>query len=146
MEEQASPAVFGVFDGMVSVIGVILGLLATADTHTILAGAIGLAAASAASMGAGEYLGDVKHSWRNAGIMGFATLVGTLVPIIPFLFLPKVHAVIGASIFTIVAACWIAEKRSKYEPRSKSYLETFVILAIALCVTIVVALLTGLSG
>ena len=127
---------------MVSVIGVILGLLA-ASPRTILAGAVGLAAASGASMGAGEYLADQSRSVRNATVMMVATLAGTLVPIVPFIFLTKAWAVPSAGLAAAGAAVWIAEQRAKSESRVRSYVETFTILVGSLLVTWVSVLLIG---
>lgn len=94
-------AIFGILDGLVSVLGVILGLLATSP-HTIVRAAVGLAAASSASMGAGEYLGDANRSVGRAARMAGATLIGTLAPIVPFVLLPKGPAIVAAAALTVL--------------------------------------------
>lgn len=140
-----SEAIFGSYDGLISVIGVIVGLLSS-SRHTILAGAIGLAVASAVSMGAGEYLGDEGRNYRRAGIMAAATLIGTLVPIIPFLLFAKTTAIVGAAILALILAGWISWVRSKSEPTLRSWIETYSILAISITITFAVTVVTGVGG
>ena len=134
------PACSECFDGMVSVIGLILGLLAVASRTLIVHDAIALAVASAVSMGAGEYLSDRAGGIRLATTMAVATLVGTLAPILPFLVFSKPQAVVGAGVLMTCFAIWIAQMRSRTEPRLRSYVVTFSILAAAIGVTLLVTL------
>jgi VIT family len=84
---DAREAIFGSFDGMTSTLGVVAGLLATRATAPhIVAGAIGIAVAATIGMGAGQYLSDEKRSVRKAVVMAVATLAGSVLPALPFIF------------------------------------------------------------
>lgn len=141
----ASNAIFGLFDGLTSVIGVIVALLA-AGPHAVIAGALGLAAASSVGMAAGEFLGDGKRNLKIAGVMGLATLFGTSLPILPFVFLNGPADEIAAGILAVAACSLIAWYRSKFESTLKSWVETFGILTAVVGVTVIVTLLVGTSG
>src|SRR5215469_7926541 len=84
---DAKEAIFGSFDGMTSTLGVVAGLLATnSSAPHIVAGAIGIAVAATIGMGAGQYLSDGDRNVRKAIVMAVATLIGSVLPAIPFLF------------------------------------------------------------
>lgn len=138
-ESTTGSAIFGSFDGLTSVLGIIVALLGS-PLHVLLAGAAGLAASSAVGMGAGQYLGDADRSVRRALAMALSTIIGTIIPVVPFLFLPRVAAVVVASVLVIVFGVLVAKKRGGDR---RSYLETFGVLMLAAAVAIVVALATG---
>jgi len=141
-EKEPSPAVFGAFDGMTSVIGVIVALL-SASPSSVVKAVIGLAVASAVGMAAGEYLGDPDRSLRNAAVMGGATLVGTLLPAIPF-FLTSGHVaqVLGGLIAVGMCAV-IAAYRSHFESTVRSWVETFSIFFAVVAAVLLASALTG---
>ena len=122
-------AIFGSFDGMTSTLGVVAGLLATnATAPKILAAAIGIAVAATVGMGAGQYLSDGARNMRNALVMAVATLIGSVLPAIPFVFGDS-HASVAASIgITLLAAAIIGHYRG--------YLVTYSILIIVSVVTV----------
>jgi VIT1/CCC1 family predicted Fe2+/Mn2+ transporter len=138
--EDISQAIFGSFDGVVSVIGVIVALLA-GPTAIMVDAAIGLAAASAVGMAAGEYLGDHARSLRKAAVMGLATIVGTLCPIVPFIVLPKKSAIVVAVVIVIVISVIIS--RSREGSTLRAYAETFGVLILAAGITALVSWATG---
>lgn len=137
-----SQFLFGSFDGTVSVLGVIIGL-AAASSGKIVAAAIGLAAAAAISMGFGEFLGDNKSSILQAITMGIATLFGTLVPILPFIFLSKTPAFYLAGALTLLLGIVIGYFRDK---GWKGYIQTILMLIAAVGITIAVTLLIPGAG
>jgi VIT1/CCC1 family predicted Fe2+/Mn2+ transporter len=122
-------AIFGSFDGMTSTLGVVAGLLAThASASKIVAAAIGIAVAATVGMGAGQYLSDGARNLRNAIVMAVATLVGSAIPAVPFLFGDS-RACIAASIaVTAVAAAFIGHYRG--------YLVTYAILIVVSVLTV----------
>ena len=122
-------AIFGSFDGMTSTLGVVSGLLAThATASKILAAAIGIAVAATVGMGAGQYLSDGARNVRKAVVMAVATLVGSVIPAVPFFFGDS-RACIAASIAaTVLAAGVIGHYRG--------YLVTYSILVVVSVVTI----------
>ena len=129
---DAKEAIFGSFDGMTSTLGVVAGLLATKSSAShIVAGAIGIAVAATIGMGAGQYLSDEDRNVRKAIVMAVATLVGSVLPAIPFFFGTSLACVLASIGITLAAAAVIGHYRG--------YLVTYGIL-------IAVSLLTvGLS-
>lgn len=140
-------SIFGLFDGMVTVIGMTLGMLA-GPAHLIVAGAVGIAVANSISMAAGEWLGDATGNARAAAVMVAATLVGTLAPVVPFMALSKQPAELVAVGVCAVIGVGIAEARvwTNRESRWRSHLETFGLLALAFSATIAITLATGVGG
>ena len=121
--------IFGSFDGMTSTLGVIAGLLATgASASKILAAAIGIAVAATIGMGAGRYLSDGQRNLRLAVVMGLATLVGSVLPAIPFIFGASNACILASIAITLVAAGVIGHYRG--------YLVTYSILAVVSVVTV----------
>lgn len=138
VEEHSSEAIFGSFDGMTSALGIITGLW-SAPTSVLLAAVMGLGAAAAVGMGAGQYLGEEHPELHVAVIMGLATLLGTLLPAIPILAFGHVAGLIGCIAVSCAVTAVIAWRR-------KRWLQTFVVLALVSVATIAVSLLTGAGG
>jgi VIT1/CCC1 family predicted Fe2+/Mn2+ transporter len=124
-----STAVFGSFDGMTSAMGVILALLAT--PHALLLGALGIGIAAVIGMGLGEWQSDSSSGWKPAVAMAVASGVGTLLPVIPFIFMAGAPAVIASALIIITATAVIAKVRVS-ENRSywKAARESYTILVI----------------
>jgi VIT1/CCC1 family predicted Fe2+/Mn2+ transporter len=128
--------IFGSFDGMTSTLGVIAGLLATgASASKILAAAIGIAVAATIGMGAGQYLSDGQRNLRLAVVMGLATLVGSVLPAIPFIFGASNACILASIAITLAAAGVIGHYRG--------YLITYSILAVVSVVTVALAVLVA---
>src|SRR5208283_1327052 len=122
-------AIFGSFDGMTSTLGVVAGLLAThATAPKILAAAIGIAVAATVGMGAGQYLSDASHNVRKAVVMAVATLVGSVLPALPFIFGDSRASVLASIAITIVAAGVIGYYRG--------YVVTYTILIVVAAITV----------
>src|ERR1022692_2727201 len=90
-DEKRVEAVFGLYDGTVSVLGFVFGLvLHGAPPSTIVIGGIGGAIAAAVSMSTGEIEkseGPLKRRLPVAFSMFLATMIGSLIPVVPFFFL-----------------------------------------------------------
>ena len=128
--------IFGSFDGMTSTLGVIAGLLATgASASKILAAAIGIAVAATIGMGAGQYLSDGQRNLRLAVVMGLATLVGSVLPAIPFIFGTSKTCILASIAITLAAAGVIGHYRG--------YLITYSILAVVSVVTVTLSVLVA---
>ncbi len=122
-------AIFGSFDGMTSTLGVVAGLLATnATASKILAAAIGIAVAATVGMGAGQYLSDGDRNVRKGAVMALATLIGSVLPAIPFLFGDSDACVASSIAITLVAAGIIGHYRG--------YAVTYAILIVVAVVTV----------
>jgi VIT1/CCC1 family predicted Fe2+/Mn2+ transporter len=97
----------------------------------IVPGAIGIAVAATIGMGAGQYLSDEQRNVRKAVAMALATLIGSVLPALPFVFGSSTACVVASLAITLLAATVIGHYRG--------YVVTYTIL-------IVVAVLTvGLS-
>ena len=122
-------AIFGSFDGMTSTLGVVAGLLAThASASKIVAGAIGIAVAATVGMGAGQYLSDGRRNLRSAVVMALATLVGSVIPAVPFLFGDSRACIAASIVVTALAAAFIGHYRG--------YFVTYSILIVVSVVTV----------
>jgi VIT1/CCC1 family predicted Fe2+/Mn2+ transporter len=126
---DAKEAIFGSFDGMTSTLGVVAGLLATnSSAPHIVAGAIGIAVAATIGMGAGQYLSDGERNVRKALVMAAATLIGSVLPAIPFLFGTSTACVLASVGITLAAAAVIGHFRG--------YLVTYSILIVVSVLTV----------
>jgi VIT1/CCC1 family predicted Fe2+/Mn2+ transporter len=79
-------------------------------------------------MGAGQYLSDGQRNVRNAVVMALATLVGSVLPAIPFLFGTSTACILASLGITAVAAAVIGHYRG--------YLVTYGILIVVSALTI----------
>jgi VIT1/CCC1 family predicted Fe2+/Mn2+ transporter len=122
-------AIFGSFDGMTSTLGVVAGLLATrANASHIVAGAIGIAVAATIGMGAGQYLSDDQRKLRKAFVMALATLIGSILPAVPFFFGKSTACVVASIVITVLAAGVIGHYRG--------YVVTYAILIVVSVLTV----------
>jgi VIT1/CCC1 family predicted Fe2+/Mn2+ transporter len=78
------PAIFGLGDGCMSIVGVVLYLLG--DQRLIFPAALSGAISAALSMAGNEYLSDSDNGLWPSAVMGLATAAGGIAPAIPFLF------------------------------------------------------------
>jgi VIT1/CCC1 family predicted Fe2+/Mn2+ transporter len=126
---DAREAIFGSFDGMTSTLGVVAGLLATGSSAPhIVAGAIGIAVAATIGMGAGQYLSDDQRSLRKAVVMALATLIGSVLPAVPFAFGTSAACVAASIAITLLAAAVIGHYRG--------YVVTYTILILVSILTV----------
>lgn len=145
--EQRQEAIFGAFDGVVSVTGLIFALLVhKSPNSTIAVGGLGAAIAAAISMGAGEVeKGD--EPWRArlpVGITMFlASLVGSLIPVVPFFIFSRSVALGVGALGCLCVATWIGlEKRNGV----KGYVAAYVVLVLAAGLTLAVVSFIPQSG
>ena len=118
-------AIFGCFDGATSLVGVLAGLLATqAGPAVILAACLGLAVSSAVGMAAGDYLAGATRA--EAFVMGLATLIGSVLPALPLVFLTGWPAYALAVALLLVLGVVIAEINP--QPRRAAYTTTALTL------------------
>ena len=121
---------------MTSTLGVVAGLLAThATAPKILAAAIGISVAATIGMGAGQYLSDGDGNLRRAIVMAVATLIGSVLPALPFIFGASSASVYASLAITVVAAGVIGH----YRGRSVTYLVLVSVSAITVGLSVAVA-------
>lgn len=139
-------AVFGGFDGLVSLLGVLAGLsVAHAHPATVLAVCAGLAIASAVGMAAGDWLAGT--STRMAVVMGAATLTGSFLPALPAALIPSPAGQATTLAVVLAVGVAISEVRARATKRRlPAYLSTALILVVASGLSIGASVLFGAVG
>ena len=84
--DDLKQAVFGASDGATTSLGIATGSYFSGHASAIVAAVVGAAIAATVGMGGSEYISDPESSLRRASIMAGATLVGSVLPGIPFMF------------------------------------------------------------
>lgn len=146
MSDDKSAAILGSFDGATSLVGFLAGALAVhANAQAIMVEASALAVAAAVSMASGYWLSGKPVG--SSLIMGLATLLGSLVPAVPVIFLPGFPGVLFAAFLFVVLAAVIAEVRTGEDvSRLRSYVSTFCVVLVAGSLAAGVSLGLGVSG
>lgn len=80
----ARPAIFGLSDGLMSMLGVVLYLMG--HQALIFPAALSGGISSALSMAGGEWLSDSEHGLGASCVMGAATGLGAILPALPYAF------------------------------------------------------------
>ncbi len=124
--------ILGGQDGLVNVLGIVLGLSAAATSeHTIIIAGLAAAFSEATSMGAVAYTAaqadkvrieteGEKMFFGDAVIVGLSALVGAIIPLLPFFFLPVDVSVPISLILSAVALFTLGAKAGKSTGRSKT--------------------------
>lgn len=146
--DNLSKAIFGSFDGMTCVLGVIAAGITTGDQHALILAAIGLALAESIAMAGGTYLSEITdvHSIQHAAIIGGASLFGVLFPTFPFLFVPKPFAVAVSMALTCLLTVAIAQVRVSSLGFVRAYIQTFAIVLVAAGVSVLATLWLNGAG
>lgn len=138
--EERTEAIFGAFDGVVSTVGFVFGLLVHhSPSSAIAVGGLGGAIAASISMTTGEYESNDKAASRaklgGAVAMGVATLVGSLMPVWPFFAFSRNIALAVGSVGCVLIAAWIGhEKRKGFHGYATAFLTLFGAAALALAI------------
>lgn len=145
---QTKLAVFGAFDGVVTVLGAVFPN--TGNPHVLLLTCIGLAASGAVSMGGGELVSDSNAGWAASTAIGATTGLGTLVPAAPYLWTSGTAAVIQSMLLCVTVALgisWIKTTDDAGAPTfRRAAAHTHGILAVAVAFTLLAAWATGAVG
>jgi VIT1/CCC1 family predicted Fe2+/Mn2+ transporter len=86
---------------------------------------------------------EAYGSRRRATVMGLATLVGCVLPIMPFVFLSGAKASAGCVGVCLVVAAVISLIRARRVHPLRAALQTYGILAVAAGATVAVAVILG---
>lgn len=140
---ERAAAVFGAFDGTVSIVGFIFALLLNGSSDKLIAiGAVGGAISAMVSMGFGEFecaVGTIKARVGAAVAMAAATLAGCLIPIWGFFVLPRTAALCVAGGGALAIAGMIGQAKHK---GVQGHVEAFATLLVAIALSFgVIALL-----
>lgn len=145
--EQRQEAIFGAWDGVVSIAGFIFALLAHHSPQSAIAiGGFGGAIAAGVSMASGEFTkgsGPRGPRARTAGVMLLASLLGSLIPTWPFFLFDARVALLLAALGCVAVATWIGfEKRQGIG----GYVVVYMTLLLATSLTLGVVLLIPQSA
>jgi VIT1/CCC1 family predicted Fe2+/Mn2+ transporter len=138
------PSIFGMFDGLTSLLGVLIPLLGYVHL-LVFTTCLGLTVSSAISMGLGEYLSSDKEIPKNQRIknstyMGIFTGLGCFLPVIPFLFTGGMLA-LGLSIgIYFLCTLIVAYMKSEDIGWKSALIQTFLTSGIAIVLVILTTL------
>ena len=121
------PAVFGLSDGMMSLLGVLLYLLG--HQSLIVPAALSGALSSALSMAGGEWLSDSDSGFGASCVMGVATGVGSMLPALPFLVAKGQAAITASVVICLGIGVVVALMRPNRRP-VRALLETGAVLTV----------------
>lgn len=133
----ARPAIFGLSDGMASMLGVVLYL--TGHQSLIFPAALSGGISSALSMAGSEWLSDSENGPGASCVMGAATGLGAILPAIPYAFGTGSAAVAESLVICVLIGITVAALRP-LRGLGMALAETFGILAAIVAVVLVCGL------
>jgi VIT1/CCC1 family predicted Fe2+/Mn2+ transporter len=134
------PAIFGAFDGLTVVLGVLFSL--TGHPSLVLPTAVGVAVAEGVGMAAGEWLSDSDSGFAASLVIGVATIVGSIAPALPYAWLPPGPALIASVTVVAVLGAVITGMRSRARGWTRAVLETYGVLAVTILAVAAIEYLT----
>lgn len=146
--DERTEAIFGSFDGVVSTIGFIFGLLVHHSPESAIAmGGLGGAVSASISMTTGEYESrdePPRAKLPGAAAMGMATLLGSMVPVWPFFAFKRDLALGIAAVGCVLVATWIGHEKHQ---KIRGYLVAYLTLCGAAALTLgIVSLIPQSAG
>jgi VIT1/CCC1 family predicted Fe2+/Mn2+ transporter len=136
LRDLAPQVIFGLSDGAMSILGVVF--YASGHLSLVVPVALSGGLCAAVSMAAGQWLSESETGPAAAAAMGLATLTGSVLPALPYLFLHGIVAPVVAVCLLAVVAYVVGRLRPH---RNHAVAETFAVLAVVLAVSVVCALL-----
>lgn len=154
--------ILGGQDGLVNVLGLVLGVAgATLNTNIVIVSGIVATVAESVSMAAvaytsskaaKDYYTSIKHKlhfaefenpFRSAATVGISTVIGSLIPLLPFFFFEIKNAIIFSLILSALVLFFVGALKAKLSIGSwkRSGLELMIIGIIAALVGYGVGLL-----
>jgi VIT1/CCC1 family predicted Fe2+/Mn2+ transporter len=121
------PAIFGLADGCMSLLGVVLYLLH--DQRLIFPAALMGGISAAVSMAGGEYLSDSGSGPGASLVMGLATGAGAVAPAVPFAFTTGAAALAAMVVISVATGVTVGVLRGKASARHGTAFEVAVTLA-----------------
>lgn len=143
--ESLKSSIFGMFDGLTSLLGVLIPLLSF--THLLVfTTCIGLAVSSAISMGLGEYLSYDKSIPKKTRVntsfyMGLFTAIGCFLPVVPFLFTGGLTALLLFILIYFLMTLVVSFMKSKDLGWKNALIQTFAVSLIAVVLVVCATLL-----
>lgn len=130
----ARPAVFGLADGMMSLLGVVLYLMG--HQSLIFPAALCGGISSALSMAGGEWLSDSENGLGASCVMGAATGLGAILPALPYAVTTGPAAVADSVVICVMIGFTVALLRP-HKSLWTAMAETFGVLAAIFAVVLV---------
>lgn len=140
----ARPAVFGAFDGLTVSLGVLLSL--THQQHLIVPTTVGVAAAEAVGMAAGEWLSSSDTGLAASAVIGAATGLAGVIPVLPYLWVTGWPAMIASVCLLLVLAAGISLVRAAARGWGRALAETYGVLLAVAAVVAALGLIGHTSG
>lgn len=135
--EQRQEQTFGIWDGTVSITGLIFGLLIHKSPESAIAvGGLGASISAGVSMATGEFEkgdGPWRERMKIAVTMLTATLIGSIIPIWPFFVFSKSVALMIAGLGCASVAGWIGWVKHK---GLKGYVSVYLTLLLSIALTL----------
>lgn len=145
--EQRQEKLFGIWDGTVSITGLIFGLLIHKSPESAIAvGGLGASISACVSMATGEFEkgdGPWHERLKVAMTMLIATLIGSLIPIWPFFVFSKPVALMAGGLGCASVAGWIGRVKHK---GLKGYVSVYLTLLLSVALTLAVVSLIPQSA
>lgn len=107
--ELAAPLIFGLADGCMSLLGVVLYLLH--NEGLIFPAAVMGGISAAVSMAGGEWMSDSDNGFGTAIVMGLATGAGAILPAVPFAFARGAAALTASVVICLMIGCVVGVMR-----------------------------------
>jgi VIT1/CCC1 family predicted Fe2+/Mn2+ transporter len=119
------PAIFGLADGTMSLLGVVLYLLG--HPALIFPAAVSGGISSSLSMAGGEWLSDSDNGLGASCVMGAATGLGAILPALPYAFTSGVTAITCSITICVLIGAVVALMRPN-RSRMLALAETYAVL------------------
>jgi VIT1/CCC1 family predicted Fe2+/Mn2+ transporter len=140
-KDDKKQSIFGLFDSLTSMLGIILALAITGNYKSLVIASIAGAVGAAGSMAGGEWLSDKEMSLHRASVMGIATFVGGILPALPFFIVANLIGLIVSILIAIILGIIISYLRP--EDFRTSFKQTFRLLIPVTALALFVSLLAG---
>lgn len=121
------PAIFGAFDGVTCLLGVMLPLLG--HPQLLLRTAVGEGLAGAVGMAAGEWLSESESGLFASVAIGIGSGLGVVLPALPFGLMPAAAARWASLVLLLGVVAVIAWLRAEGRGRRRAFAESYLILA-----------------
>jgi VIT1/CCC1 family predicted Fe2+/Mn2+ transporter len=122
------PAVFGLADGTMSMLGVLLYLLH--HQNLIFPAALMGGISAAVSMAGGEWLSDSDNGLGASAVMGLSTGAGAILPAVPFALARGVLALTGTIVISLLIGVVVGAMRGASDDGHSKAFNMFVTLAL----------------
>jgi VIT1/CCC1 family predicted Fe2+/Mn2+ transporter len=139
----ARPAVFGLSDGLMSMLGVVLYLLG--HQSIIFPAALMGGISSAISMAGGEWLSDSENGFGASCVMGGATGLGAILPAAPYAITTGPTAIAQSICICVCIGVAVAALRPR-RGFGMALVETFGVLAVIFAVVLALGMVLPGAG